>query len=215
MNKKIVLLFAFLALSYVAVSLLDFGKKDLGIAHVDLTGISNELDGWVGEDVEIRDETLKVLNAQSFINRSYRDPSGSTVMLHVANWENQNTIFAAPHPPNVCFPSAGWTLLARKTSEFPSAKGIVPIELMLFRKNQQYVVTGHWFRTGHVTYVDNSGFQAQRRRFWGTKAWPDTTKFMLQVASSSLEAAEEPIKSFASMVEDRLEPVAGEAKNRT
>ncbi len=211
MSKRIALLFACLATSYILVGWMSSGKDAVAV-DVDLSSISEDIDGWVGTDLGIDDETTRVLLAQSFINRIYRDPAGHAISLHVANWTNPNTIVAAPHPPDVCYPGAGWSLLDRRTTQFSTAKGKLPIELILFRKGQQHVVTGHWFRTGIVTYVDTKGFQSQRRQFWGTRSWPNTTKFLIQVSAPSLDVAEESIKSFATIVADRISPIGKEQK---
>ncbi len=208
MNQRIVLLFTLLAVSYVAVRWIDSGKDASAAPAIDVTTIPAEIDGWIGENVEIRDDTIQVLKAQSFISRIYREPSGRAISIHVANWTNPNTISAAPHHPEVCFAGAGWSLLDRRTTEFSTARGKVPIELILFQKGQQRLVTGHWFRVGDVTYVDFNGFQKQRIKFWGKKSWPDTTKFLIQLSSPSLNAAEESIMSFASKVADASQLVA-------
>ena len=202
MNQRIVLLFTLLAVSYVAVQWIGSGQDASVAPAIDVADIPVEIGDWVGEDVEIRDDTIQVLNAQSFISRIYRDPTGHAISMHVANWTNPNTISAAPHHPEICFAGAGWSLLDRRTTEFPTARGNVPIELILFQKGQQRVVSGHWFRVGEVTHVDFQGFQNQRSKFWGKKSWPDTTKFLFQLSSPSLKAAEESIKSFASKVAD-------------
>lgn len=202
MNKRIVLLFSSLAVSYFMVCWMESGKDTSAAPDADLSTIPSAIDGWVGEEVKINDETVRVLDAQSFFSRIYREPGGREITLHVANWRNPDTIVAAPHHPEICYAGAGWSLIERRVDEFPTAKGKVPIELILFQKGQQRVVTGHWFRTGDVTYYDFNGFQNQRRRFWGSKFWPNTTKFLIQFGSPSLNAAEETIKSFATKVAD-------------
>ena len=210
MNKRIVLLFACLAVSYVSVVLIGSGKDASAVTDVDLTSIPTEIDGWVGSEVEISDDTVKVLNTHSFINRIYREPTGTAISLHIANWTNPVTITSAPHHPETCYAGAGWSVIARRTTGFSTVKGKVPIELILFRKGQQYVVTGHWFRTGDVTYIDSKGFQSQRRRFWGSKSWPNTTKFLIQVGAPSLDAAEASIVKFATKIENRIASVGQE-----
>jgi EpsI family protein len=152
---------------------------------------------WVGENVEIADETVQVLRAHSFINRLYTQARGPSVSLHVANWKNENTISPAPHHPEVCYQGAGWKILKRSIAYGTFEDEKFPIELILFERAGQRVVTGHWFETGDFRYTSDKEFQKERRRFWGTRQWPGTQKYLLQTTGSSIEAAQEILIGFA------------------
>ncbi len=154
--------------------------------------------GWVGQDIPIADDTVRVLNAYSFINRLYRNPSKSTVSLHAASWENEDTISPAPHHPDICYPAAGWKLLERKTVQCEATGGAFPMELILFERNGQRVVAAVWFQTGDLRYASGEQFKKNRSRFWGTREWPGTEKFLLQTNGSSIDASSEVLTTFAA-----------------
>ncbi len=201
MNKRIEALTVVLLVSFAWVSWLRWRTDaTVNAIDVDLSVISRKIDTWTGEDTNVADDTVRVLNAQSFISRLYREPTGREISLHVANWTNTETISSAPHHPEICYPAAGWTILERRTAQFPTSAGDFPIELILFQKGQQRVVVGVWFQVGDIRFVSADGFQRQRYRFWGTKGWPNTTKFLIQTRSASLEAAEDSLKKFATLV---------------
>ncbi len=204
MNKRIALLFGLLAISYVLVSWIGSGSDAGAEAKVELSVIPMELDGWRGENVEIRDDTVQVLKANSFINRVYHDSSGREISMHIANWANAETISAAPHHPEICYPAAGWEIRERRTIPVSVMAGEFPIELISFQKGQQRVVSAHWFKVSDVYFVSYDGFQRQRHRFWGKKAWPNTTKFLLQTVAPSVDAAEDRLKNFAKLVADKF-----------
>ena len=204
MNKRIVLVFGLFAISYSLVSWFSAKPETALESRIDLSVTPLELDGWRGEDVEIRDDTIQVLKSDSFINRTYRDGLGREMSIHIANWLNPDTISAAPHHPEICYPAAGWEIRERRTVQLATKAGEIPMELILFQRGQQRVVTGHWFQVGDLAFVSSDGFQKERHRFWGKRAWPSTTKFLLQTVASSTNAAEDRLKEFAKLVAEEF-----------
>lgn len=209
MNSRIALLFGLLSVSYLLITWIGSGS-DLALGpNVDLSRIPNTIDGWVGREVEIPDDTVQVMQASQHVNRLYRGETGQDISMHVANWSNKETISAAPHHPEVCYPAAGWTIQERRTSQITTDAGDIPIELISYQKGQQRVVTCHWFQVADIYFVSLDGFQRQRHRFWGTKAWPSTTKILLQTVAPTVDAAEERLKGFARRVADELAKATG------
>lgn len=205
MNNRIALLFGLLAFSYAAITWINSRSDEVIDRKIDLSAIPMTLSGWIGVEEEVPDETARVLNAEQSSNRIYRDASGREVYIHLANWVNKETISAAPHHPEVCYTAAGWELKERRTTQFSTAAGVKPIELILFQKGQKRVATGHWFQVGDVSFVSVGGFRQQRARFWGRKTWPSTTKILLQTLAPTLDAAEERLVDFAKLIANEIE----------
>lgn len=205
MKKRGLILLTMLVMSFLSVAWMNMSDGGPLVApDVDLSVIPATIDGWKGVDIELDEETDVVLGATSSINRLYNDALGRQVSFHAATWKNEKTINPAPHHPQVCYAGAGWRLLDRRSVEVPSATGPVPMELILFEKDGSRVVTGHWFRVGEAAFLASDGFQKQRRRFWGLKYWPNSTKFLLHTVSPSLDAAEGTLIEFASLINDRM-----------
>jgi EpsI family protein len=204
MNIRIALLFGLLAFSYAMISWIGSGADAVVSPKVDLGVISTTLNEWEGEDIEIPDDTVQVMKADQYLNRSYRDGNGRVIFMHLANWSNKETISPAPHHPEICYPAAGWTIADRRTTQITTAAGDIPIELILFQKGQSRVVTGHWFQVADICFVSNDGFQRQRHRFWGKKAWPSTTKVLISITANSVGAAENRLKDFATLIANEL-----------
>ena len=171
---------------------------------IPLESIPQSLGDWQGEDVAIDDEAIRVLGAESYINRNYRGPTGTTVGLHVASWENQETIVFTPHHPNICYPGTGWTILDKRICQMGPGDSTHPVELMLLQKDQQLMVIGFWFQVGSIHFVSGRDFQNQRYQFWGLKGWPKTLKVLIQTNSPTLDDAEETLVPFANMVFNQL-----------
>ena len=203
---RIVILAVALVASYAAVGWMRSGYNAVNEQPpVPLTDIPMQLGIWSGEDVELTDDTVQVLNADTMINRVYSDPAGSHISLHSAAWVNVDYASCAPHHPEVCYPAAGWELVERRPSKISTAAGDVPVELIRFRKGEREVISCHWFQMGDVSYTDFDGFQSQRSKFWGAKSWPSTIKFLLTTPQYSIDRAEPALLEFAALLHESLE----------
>jgi EpsI family protein len=201
MKKRGLILLMTLLMSFLSVAWLRSGDDGTVVAPVvDLTVIPAEIDDWQGVDIDLDDKTVVVMGATAYINRIYRDSSNRQIVFHAATWKNAESIAPAPHHPEVCYPGVGWTLLERRSVEVPGPSGPVPMELILFGKGDDRLVTGHWFSVGNATFVDADGFRKQRSLFWGLKYWPNSTKYLLQVAVPNLDTAEGTLVEFAALV---------------
>lgn len=152
---------------------------------------------WSGRDMPIQEQIQRVLNAYSYVNRLYVRGDGKSISLHAANWQNPDTISAAPHHPEVCYAGAGWKILKRKMATAEHAGSKFPIELILFEAKGQRVVTAHWFQTGELRYANEPQFSKERHRFWGTRKWPGTEKFLMQMSASNIDEAEPILVEFS------------------
>jgi EpsI family protein len=154
---------------------------------------------WSGEEIEIKDETVQVLNAHDFINRSYFDDTGRRVSLHVAIWVNDGHIAPAPHHPTVCYPAAGWSIINRSEAQFVLEGDERSMELVKFQKDGIGVVTGHWYELGKATFTTSEGFFRQRLSLMGSSRWPYSVKVLLQTDATTIEQAEPVLRDFAML----------------
>ncbi|MCF6285170.1 MAG: EpsI family protein [Candidatus Hydrogenedentes bacterium] len=66
---------------------------------------------WVGTDTEIRQEALKILDANSTLSRVYRNlKTGRTVTMLLVQCADARSLLG--HYPPVCYPSQGWSQLS-------------------------------------------------------------------------------------------------------
>jgi hypothetical protein len=72
--------------------------------------IPYRLGDWVGVDTEIRQEALRILDANASLSRTYRNLStGHTATLLLVHCSDSRSLLG--HYPPVCYPSQGWTQL--------------------------------------------------------------------------------------------------------
>ncbi|MEI7457925.1 MAG: exosortase C-terminal domain/associated protein EpsI [Pirellula sp.] len=205
MNSRIALLFGLLAVGYVLITWVGSGPSLAIDPKVDLSTFPQTIDGWIGSNVEIPDDTVQVMQANQHLNRIYRDATGQEISLHVANWLNKETFSETPHHPEICYPGAGWAIQERRTTQITTENGvIIPVEIISFQKGQKRVATCHWFQVADIYFFSTDGYKRQRYRFWGKKAWPSTTKVLLQTVSPTVDLAEERLKAFAALIANEL-----------
>jgi EpsI family protein len=73
-----------------------------------LANIPREIDGRLGTDVSIDQETLDVLGAGDFSSRMYDQPGQAPIGLFIGYFPTQRTGVTI-HSPKHCLPGAGWT----------------------------------------------------------------------------------------------------------
>lgn len=179
-----------------------------------LTAIPLQLGECEGRDLETADDTVQVMDAYSFINRTYRDPVGREIVLHAAAFTDPEYIGTAPHHPTVCYPAAGWKIIERQSDTMDVGGEDVPIEWILFQKDAARIVTAHWFRTGEDVFTGSEGFQA-RMASWGQSTRPCIEKFLLQVAQPSIDGAKPIIQPFLPLVANAWREALSEKRSPT
>lgn len=200
--------------SWLAVAWFKQGISAEGdIPTFDLAEIPLVLNEWSGEDVEIKDESVQVLNAHNHINRSYFRSDGRRVSLHIAIWINDGQISPAPHHPTVCYPAAGWSIINRSDTTMPLDGVEFPLELINFQKDGKGVVTGHWYELGNASFTNSEGFFQQRFKLMGSRNWPYSVKFLLQTDAGSIDQAAPILIEFAKLARQAFQELVESNNN--
>lgn len=203
-NIRMVTLTAFLLVGWGVIGWVQSATRLTGeVSIIPLERLPMQLGEWQAEDVELDDETVRVLKADSQINRIYRGTGGRQVAVHIAAWRVGNGSIA-PHHPEICYPNAGWTLIDRRRSDVGSQANGALMEFIRFQRDGAGVVTAHWFESGEFRYTGSDGLAAQLYRLWGQKDRPATYKVLLQVHHSSIELAKPMLTEFGDLVSQAI-----------
>jgi EpsI family protein len=213
--QRATLLIAMFLVSWLAVAWFKARISAEGdVPNFKLSEIPLVLSEWSGEDIEIADETVQVMNAEDFINRSYFDDKGRRVSLHVAIWVNDGQVAPAPHHPTVCYPAAGWSIINRSDVRFLLEGAEHSMELVKFQKDGRGVVTGHWYELGKATFTTSEGFFRERLSLMGSSRWPYSVKFLLQTEATTTEQAEPVLRDFAKLARQAFQELI-ESKSKS
>ena len=96
--------------------------------HVDLASLPFHISGWTGRDAPpLDEETLRILGADAYLERSYAAASRSPVDLYVAYYGRQQP-GASIHSPLHCLPGTGGnrSTFRRSRSFSPAASRVMP-----------------------------------------------------------------------------------------
>ena len=211
---RIVALASLLLLSALAIyyteSLYQF---DVAKPNFELAQLPYEIDGWNGTDVKMQDDTVRVLNADSYISRIYRDDLGHEVSLHAAIWATPDEVGeAAPHHPRVCYTAAGWETMNHSDAILDEDAARDPIELCLFQKAGTQVITGHWYQMGNQRFTSTADGRRVLYGLMGKDVWPATLKVLIQANGNSIDQGAEAILPFAQHLSKALSELSEEPK---
>lgn len=102
---------------------------------------------WVGRDIPIDPDILRVAAVDDYLNRQYRAPDGSAVGLYVGYYKSQQTGDAI-HSPKNCLPGSGWQPVSsgRWDLTLPSGKR-EPVNLYIIEKGLERELVLYWYQS--------------------------------------------------------------------
>lgn len=161
--------------------------------------MSMDLNGYHGTDVPIADRVREILNADATVNRDYRRPDGSSMMVHMSAWTRpESCASVAPHSPKICYTNGGWKILEERMVDADSPKGKIPLCVLLLEKDTDRCVIAFWYQMGRSTFNTAGEARLIHRKLWGQKRWPATIKVLLQTPGREIEEALPLLKEFAT-----------------
>src|SRR5262249_2021694 len=111
-----------------------------------LAALPFALGGWRGQDAGALDaETVRILAADEYLNRTYEEANRSPVGLYVAYYARQRPGVSI-HSPLHCLPGNGWEPLDVGSSEVAAADGSSEdIRRLVVRKARDRAVVLYWY----------------------------------------------------------------------
>ncbi|MCU1382251.1 MAG: hypothetical protein JWL71_948 [Acidobacteria bacterium] len=114
--------------------------------RADLESLPYQVSAWSGRDAAPPDaETLRILAADSYLNRSYAGASGTPIDLYIAYYGRQRPGVSI-HSPLHCLPGTGWEPLDIATVPLASAdEAGAQARRLIVRKNADRAVVLYWY----------------------------------------------------------------------
>jgi EpsI family protein len=100
---------------------------------------------WRGRDQPPFDrETLRILQADDYLNRVYVDPIGRVAGVYVAFYGSQRS-GESIHSPLHCLPGTGWQPLSKSRTTLTTANGPIHVNRLLVEKGPERQLVLYWF----------------------------------------------------------------------
>jgi EpsI family protein len=130
----------------VAGSLAHAGRARGPRLHAQLATLPFQLSAWSGRDAApLDDETVRILGADAYLQRSYAGSSGTPVELYIAYYGRQQP-GASIHSPLHCLPGTGWEPLDIATVPLAQTDGTAgEVRRLVVRKNMNRAVVFYWY----------------------------------------------------------------------
>lgn len=165
----------------------------------DLTEMPVRLGTWESEPVETNPRFEDILVANSVVDRRYKDPEGRTIILH-ANAVMQYFLTLRHHPTH-CYTTHGARLIDQKHVELELPDGSsLPVDLLTLETEGQRILVLYWYQFGDKIIQDAAGQRRARWELYGQRTWPALIKVLLQTSALDMEAAQQRLSDFATLV---------------
>jgi hypothetical protein len=174
-----------------------------GIPHMvlpdwHLNSMPKQLGAWTwdGKKKELDPLLFNTIGAVEVEDREYRDPSGVTIVLHSALFDDSEK--GLRHSPINCYRENGWTRISMDTVPMGSDPGSSgEICIILWEKKGEQCITGHWYQVGEDQVFDRGkGFMSLRLKRFGQSDWPPMVKVLLQISVTDQEKSSANLKDF-------------------
>lgn len=123
-------------------------------ARADVTQIPKQRGSWrTAQDVNLDENVMRQINADSYIDRWYVNPAGQAVELLVVYRRYGRREFA--HRPELCFPAAGYTLTQKaKTDLFWGGRNVPAVSIKADGQDGSHTNLAYFFASGKKTEED-------------------------------------------------------------
>lgn len=173
--------------------------KDISLPDTKLEAMPQQFGVWKGEASEVDERLFRVIGADEVISREYTNSVGKKLTVHAAVFGDY--FRGVPHPPTVCYPSAGWIQNNREevVLEAPNVPPATTQMVTYEKEGTRYIVM-FWFQMGDQVFTDDQGLGDARRALRTNATWPAIVKVLLQTQISNPEQDEQRLKDFGSQV---------------
>ena len=177
-------------------------KKDIS----ELPKVLGDHQKWKGSDSELNEEIFEAVDAQTIVNRNYKNTLGNTISLHMPMFL-EHTVFT-PHNPRHCYKGAGFEILDDDVLNLPiDSKTSIKVRFMTLERGTEHIQVLFWYQIGDRVVTGDGGM---RRARWDER-WHKTRspviKVLLQTANQNVSLGESQLRSLAIPIYEWLREV--------
>ena len=155
-------------------------------AEFEIAGLPTRLGEWTSEDAPLEDNVVQDVGALKMIRRTFVNPAGYRLAVVLATFPTGEPIL--PHPPDLCYAGAGWTVLGDAWQKDDRDR---PYKLLTGERDRQKVLVSYWYQLRRNVVSNRNELRRELQQLrWKRQAWPPMVKVLIHapVALSEPEA---------------------------
>ncbi len=124
-------------------------RAPLAVDAERLATLPHHIEAWRAVDQPLESTVEAILRADYNLQRTYHHPLGDTIALYVGYYGTDRG-GRPEHTPWVCYPNAGWSIIASRTVVVDPARGLRVNELEVLNEGNRRLVH-FWYRSSRST----------------------------------------------------------------
>jgi len=130
-----------------------------------LEHLPTELSGWQGHDIPVESGVERMLRADFNLQRAYRREMGDVIWLYLGYYGTERG-GRPEHAPQVCYPSAGWTILEDRPTAVADRGGDLRVNELVVENQGDRRLVYFWYHSYRRSGLRN-GFELALDRLQG------------------------------------------------
>jgi len=114
----------------------------------DILTLDTQIGDWQGKPhIPFSPEVMEQLRVDDYINRTYYNSKGDTVLLYVGYFQNQRQ-GQLIHSPQHCLPGGGWNITKREIAAIPIPDGkgtVLRVNRFTLQKGDEKMLAYYWY----------------------------------------------------------------------
>ena len=152
-------------------------------ATFDVTALPLQLGQWSGTSTEFDPRDFQEVGGFSVANHSYTNELGRHASVHLANFSTADLLI--PHPPDLCYTGAGWTIL---NDDWQTDSHDRRYRLMLVERDGVRLCAAYWYQVGPDVAASREDLRKIMLKLRASgERWPPLIKVLIQVPVDSTE----------------------------
>jgi EpsI family protein len=111
-----------------------------------LERLPTEFGGWRGHDVPLESTVERMLRADFNLQRAYQHDLGDVVWLYLGYYGTERG-GRPEHAPEVCYPSAGWTIVEKSTRVVADRRGDLRVNELVVEREDERRLVYFWYQS--------------------------------------------------------------------
>jgi EpsI family protein len=155
-----------------------------------------EVDGWIGKDLEVDEQTKIILETDDVLMRGYRRGAEPPVVLAVVFAQENRKV---AHPPEVCLRGSGFEMEGKGVSHL---RDDFPVMRLVTVRGDDRELYYYWYKSGDL-FTENY-IKQQLYIAWGHLTRKGASASLIRLSTSvddrDFEAASQRLKDFGNAI---------------